>query len=190
MTPTIAQDTAELYEILKRKSIQFGDFTLASGQKSDVYLDCKLTTCDPRAMRAIGRLFLRKMDEKMWAPYAVGGLTIGAEPIAFAIARESIERQTPVPIESFVVRKERKQHGMQRLVEGLESTEGRKVVIIDDVCTKGESTALAIRNSMSEGMEILGAICLIDREMGATELLRKEFDVELASIFKLSDFRK
>ena len=79
---------------------------------------------------------------------------------------------------------------MQKVVEGLESTEGRKVVILDDVCTKGESTATAIRNAKSVGMEVLGAVCLIDRESGASALLRNEFGVELACIFKLSDFRK
>ncbi len=188
MTSTPAQDLTQLREILQKKSVRFGSFTLASGQTSDVYVDCRLTTYDPRAMPLIGRLFLRKMEGKMWSPDAVGGLTLGADPIAFAIARESLDR--PPAIDCFVVRKERKQHGMQRFVEGLESTEGRKVVIVEDVCTKGESTALAIRNAQSVGMEILGAICLIDREAGGAELLRNEFGVELASIFKLSDFRK
>lgn len=188
MTSSPIQDLAELHEILKTKSVQFGTFKLTSGQTSDVYVDCKPTTYNPKAMPLVGRLFLRKMEEKMWFPDAVGGLTMGADPIAFAVARESIDRLPP--IDCFVVRKERKPHGMQKLVEGLDSTEGRKVVIIDDVCTKGESTATAIRNAKSVGMEILGAICLIDREAGASELLRNDFGVELASIFKLSDFRK
>ena len=187
MTSTPTQDLAELQDILKTKSVRFGTFTLTSGQTSDVYIDCKPTTCDPRAMPLVGRLFLVKMEEKMWSPDAVGGLTMGADPIAFAIARESLER--PPVISCFIVRKERKAHGMQKVVEGLEHTEGRRVVILDDVCTKGESTALAIENAKSAGMEILGAICLIDRQAGATELLRDKFGVELASIFKLSDFR-
>ena len=182
-----ATDLDQLREILKKKSVQFGTFTLVSGQTSDVYVDCKPTTCDPRAMPLIGRLCLQKMDEKKWFPEAVGGLTLGADPIAFAIARESLDREPPV--DSFIVRKDRKPHGMQKLVEGLTETEGRKVVIIDDVCTKGGSTAVAIQNAKSVGMEILGAICLIDREAGASELLRSEFGLELASIFKLSDFR-
>lgn len=188
MTTNPAQDLAQLREILQKKSVRFGSFTLASGQTSDVYVDCRLTTYNPHAMPLIGRLFLHKMEEKMWSPEAVGGLTLGADPIAFAIARESLDR--PPVIDCFVVRKERKQHGMQRFVEGLESTDGRKVAIVEDVCTKGESTALAIRNAQSVGMEIVGAICLIDREAGGSELLRREFGVELASIFKLSDFRK
>jgi orotate phosphoribosyltransferase len=189
MPQTQIHDLAELKEILKKKSIQFGDFTLSSGQKSDVYIDCKLTTCDPRAMRYIGRVFLQKMAEKLWCPSAVGGLTVGAEPIAFAIAWESTETGIRMPIGSFIVRKEKKPHGMQRIVEGIEEPQGVKAVIIDDVCTEGKSTALAIRNAKSVGMEIIGAVCLIDREVGASELLRNEFGLELASIFKLSDFR-
>jgi orotate phosphoribosyltransferase len=183
----VMADDIELKRILKTKSVRFGKFTLASGQTSDVYVDCRLTTCHPKAMPLIGRLFLRKMQEKMWPAEAVGGLTMGADPIAFAIARESLDDERMV--DCFVVRKERKSHGMQKMVEGLESTEGRKVVIVEDVCTKGESTALAIENAKSAGMEILGAICLIDREAGASEMLRERFGVELASIFKLSDFR-
>jgi orotate phosphoribosyltransferase len=184
------QDRKELQEILSRKSVRFGQFTLTSGKTSDVYVDCKPTTCTAQAMPLVGRLFLHKFQEKMWLPEAVGGLTLGADPIAFAIARESIERDPLRGIDAFVVRKERKPHGMQNLVEGLDSTEGRKVVILDDVCTQGGSTATAIRNAKSVGMEVLGAACLLDREAGATELLRGEFGIELASIFKLSDFRK
>ncbi len=112
---------------------------------------------------------------------------MGADPIAFAIARESLDH--PPVIECFVVRKERKAHGMQKLVEGLESGQGRPVVIVEDVCTKGESTALAIENAKSAGMQILGAICLLDREAGGREMLLQKFGVELASIFKLSEFR-
>jgi orotate phosphoribosyltransferase len=182
------KDLPELQDMLKAKSVRFGNFTLASGQTSNVYVDCKPTTCDPRAMPLVGRLFLRKMEEMRWFPDSVGGLTLGADPIAMAVARESLDR--PPIVDCFIVRKERKSHGMQKLVEGLESTEGRKVVIIDDVCTKGESTALAIENARSVGMNILGAVCLIDREAGATEMLREKYGVELASIFKLSDFRE
>ena len=90
MTSTPTQDLAELQEILKKKSVRFGTFTLVSGQTSDVYVDCKPTTCDPRAMPLIGRLFLRKMEEKIWFPDAVGGLTMGADPIAFAIAKRQV----------------------------------------------------------------------------------------------------
>jgi orotate phosphoribosyltransferase len=182
------KDLTELQEILKAKSVRFGNFTLASGQTSNVYVDCKPTTCNPRAMPLVGRLFLRKLEEMRWFPDSVGGLTLGADPIAMAVARESLDR--PPIVDCFIVRKERKSHGMQKLVEGLESPEGRKVVIIDDVCTKGESTALAIENARSVGMKILGAVCLIDREAGATEMLREKYGVELASIFKLSDFRQ
>jgi orotate phosphoribosyltransferase len=184
---TQPNDLAELREILKAKSVQFGTFILASGQTSDVYVDCRLTTCHPPAMPLIGRLFLKKMHEQGWSPEAVGGLTMGADPIAFAIARESLDR--PPVIDCFVVRKERKAHGMQKMVEGLETAKGRGVVIVEDVCTKGESTALAIENAKSAGMQILGAICLIDREAGAGAMLREKLGVELASIFKLSDFR-
>src|SRR6202167_2153765 len=143
------KDRTDLQDILKAKSVRFGSFTLASGQTSNVYVDCKPTTCDPRAMPLVGRLFLRKIEERRWCPDSVGGLTLGADPIAIAVARESLDR--PPIVDCFVVRKERKSHGMQKLVEGLESPEGRKVVIIDDVCTKGESTALAIENARSVG---------------------------------------
>jgi orotate phosphoribosyltransferase len=181
-----SEELSRLKSILGRKSITFGDFTLVSGEKSNVYVDGKLTTCFAEAMPLIGRAFLHKLKAKGWFPDAVGGLTVGAEPIAFAIARESID--TGHPINAFIVRKEPKPHGRQRLVEGLETTEGCNVVIIDDVCTKGGSTVLAIKNAKSVGMKVIGAVCLVDRQMGASDLLKREFGCELESIFKLSDF--
>jgi orotate phosphoribosyltransferase len=117
----------------------------------------------------------------------VGGLMVGAEPIAFAVAHASLA-SGPV-IDAFIVRKEPKQHGMKKLVEGIEPTEGRKVVIVEDVCSKGGSTETAIRNVRSVGMEVLGAVCLVDREMGAGALLAGE-GVELASVFTLSGLRR
>ena len=182
------EEVTKLRSILLRKSVKFGQFTLTSGAISDVYVDCKPTTCSAEAMPLIGRIFLQRIREEGWLPEAVGGLTVGAEPIAFAVARESLE--TGQPVDSFIVRKEPKPHGMQKIVEGLDGEmAGRKVVIIDDVCTKGGSTALAIKNARSVGMNVIGAICLVDREMGAEELLARECGCKLISVFKLSALR-
>jgi orotate phosphoribosyltransferase len=183
-----ADELLLLKEMLCAKSVRFGDFTLVSGAKSDVYVDGKLTTCSPEAMPLIGRAFLREMRAQGWQPEAVGGLTLGADPIAFSIARESLEEK-PL-INAFVVRKEAKKHGMQRFIEGLDKTDGLRVVIIDDVCTKGGSTAQAVEKAMAAGMRVLGAMCLVDREMGAATLLKDRFGLTLGSIFKLSDLRR
>lgn len=155
-----------------------------SGEKSAVYVDGKLTTLVPEAMPLVGRAFLRKMRERGWTPDAVGGLTLGADPIAFAIARESLE--SGPPIHAFVVRKEPKKHGTQKFVEGLEATEDKNVVILDDVCTKGDSTAQAIVKAQDAGMRILGAICLVDRQQGATELLAGK-GIVLEHVFTLAE---
>jgi len=178
-------DRTRLKDILVRRSLSTsGSFTLHSGEKSTVYVDGKLTTMVPEAMPLVGRAFLQKMRECGWTPEAVGGLTLGADPIAFAIARESLE--TGHPISAFVVRKEPKKHGTQKFIEGLESTEGKSVVMLDDVCTRGDSTAQAIVKAQDAGMRVLGAICLVDRQQGATELLAGN-GIVLASIFTLAE---
>ena len=177
----------QLQNILLSKSVKFGDFQLASGQRSDVYVDCKPTTCNAAAMPLVGRVVLRKIRERGWLPEAVGGLLVGAEPIAFAVARESLEMQPQV--NAFIVRKEAKPHGRQKAIEGIDPTANCRVVVIDDVCTQGESTALAIRNMQAAGMIVLGAICLVDREAGAAELLQREFGIQLESVYKLSTLR-
>ncbi len=185
MPPNAVDDSSILKDILCRQSVRRGDFTLASGEKSSVYVDSKLTSFRAEAMPPIGRLFLHRMADCGWFPEAVGGLTLGADPIAFSIARESLE--TSHPIKAFVVRKDPKVHGMGRVIAGLEQTHDLPVVIIDDVCTKGGSTAQAIQSAKEAGMRILGAICLVDRCQGATELLRDKFGLRLESIFTLAE---
>ena len=180
-------DREQLKALLRAHSVRFGQFKLVSGQTSDVYVDAKLTTCRAAAMPLIGRLFLRKIEERGWKPAAVGGLTLGADPIAMAIAHES--SGTGRPIDAFVVRKEPKKHGTMKFVEGLVELSGMPVVIIDDVCTTGGSTVTAIENARAAGLLILGAICLVDREMGAAkniEALGCPFD----AIFTLSELKK
>ena len=176
-----------LREMLARKSLQAGrEFKLASGALSKVYIDAKRTTCTPEAMPLIGHVFLKKIRDCGWSPDAVGGKTVGADPIAFATARESIETIGRA-ISAFIVRKEPKKHGMQQYIEGPERTEGLRVVIVDDVCTTGGSTGEAIEKARNAGMIVLGAICLVDREEGATELLATKYQCCLESIFKLSE---
>jgi len=182
-----AAELAALRELLVKKSLRFGSFTLASNRRSDVYVDGKLTTCSAEAIPLVGRAFLRKMRERSWEPDAVGGLTLGADPIAVAVARESLD--TGRPIQAFIVRKEPKKHGMKRFIEGIEETEGLKVVVVEDVATTGGSTADAIEKIRQAGMEVLGAICLVDREAGAAERLRRDFGCELDHIFTLSELR-
>ena len=182
-------ELASLKNLLLEHSVRFGDFTLVSGQKSSVYVDTKLTAYLPEAMPLIGRAVLRKIQSRGWNPDAVGGLTLGADPIAFAAARESLE-QTGRAIQAFTIRKEPKKHGTQRYVEGLDRTEALRVVILDDVCTTGGSTAQAIRGAQASGMQILGAVCLVYREMGAGEMLQREFGCALESVFRLSELKE
>ncbi len=150
--PDSVHEIAQLKKMLLSKSVRFGDFTLVSGQKSDVYVDSKLTTCTAAAMPLVGRAMLRIMQASGWSPTAVGGLTLGADPIAFAVARESTDFGTP--IDAFVVRKEPKKHGMQRFIEGLDNADGLDVVIIDDVCTTGGSTVQAIEKAIKIEMRV------------------------------------
>ena len=171
--------------MLRRWSIRRGEFTLASGQKSNIYIDGKLTTLRAQAMPLVGRLFLQKIAENGWTPRAVGGLTLGADPIATAIAHESSRLETPV--DAFSVRKAAKTHGRQKFIEGLDDTQDLPVVIVEDVCTTGESTAQAIERALAAGMRVLGAICLVDRESGGEERLRDGFDCKLDRIFRLGE---
>lgn len=173
----LADDRARLREILTTHSVLRGDFVLASGKRSNVYVDCRLTTLRAEAMPLIGRLMLDLFRNRGWKPAAVGGMTMGADPVACAIARES--RATAGPINAFVVRKAGKGHGRKRYIEGIASLPGVRCVVLDDVCTTGGSTLQAIERVRAAGMQILGVCCMVDREQGAGEAITDlgyEFD--------------
>lgn len=179
-----ANDRERLKRILQQYSIMRGDFVLASGERSDVYVDCRLTTLRGEAMPLVGRLILDRIRSRGWMPEAVGGLTLGADPVAFAAAYAS--QETLDPINTFVVRKAEKGHGRKRPVEGLPITEGVRCVVLDDVCTTGGSTIQAIQRARAAGMQVLGACCMVDREQGACEAL-EALGCSLESVFKMSE---
>lgn len=160
---------AALLQLLRQKSVRFGDFTLASGAKSDFYVDCRVTTMDAVGATLIGALgwaLIKKVKaEKGLAADAVGGLTMGADPVALAIAIASAKDAEAGPLHAFAVRKSAKSHGLGKLVEGNFSA-GQSVVVVDDVITTGGSTLQAIDAIQAEGGKISFVIALVDREEG------------------------
>jgi len=180
------KDREQLKQILKKVSVRRGEeFVLASGKRSNVYVDARLTTLRAEAMPLIGRLFLAKMAERGWRPAAVGGLTMGADPVAAAIARESLEAG-PV-MNAFIVRKQTKSHGLQRRIEGIAGEGPLDVVVVEDVATTGGSAAKAIEACREAGWTVLGAICLVDREEGAAERIEQEMHCPFDRIFRLRE---
>jgi orotate phosphoribosyltransferase len=181
---SVASDREQLKRLLAARSVQRGDFKLASGLTSNIYVDAKLTTLHAAAIPIVGRLFLDKIRQHQWKPRAIGGLVLGADPIVSAVARESVEDDEQ--IDAFMVRKDAKKHGLQKFIEGVNETAGLPVVIVDDVCTTGGSTIEAIEKARSAGMVVLGAICLVDREEGAEERLMK-LECAFDRVFKLTE---
>src|SRR6201998_2265200 len=147
----------ELLRLLAHKSFKLGQFKLSSGGTSDYYIDCRSTTLDARGSQLIGELFLEEIRQRGWKPQAIGGLTMGADPIVVAVSVVSGE------MHGFLVRKAEKQHGTGQRIEGFRD-KGARVVIVDDVCTTGASTVQAIEAAREFGFEIVGVICLVERE--------------------------
>jgi orotate phosphoribosyltransferase len=181
---SVASDREQLKRLLAARSVRRGDFKLASGLTSNIYVDAKLTTLHAAAMPLVGRLILDKIRQHQWEPRAIGGLVLGADPIVSAVARESIEANAP--IDAFLVRKDAKKHGLEKFIEGVNESVGLPVVIVDDVCTTGGSTVEAVEKARSAGMVVLGAICLVDREEGAEERLVK-LECAFDRVFKLTE---
>ena len=125
----------------------------------------------------------QKIAEQGWHPRAIGGLTMGADPIVTAIARESLE--TDEVVNAFLVRKEPKDHGRQGCIVGIDDPLGLPVVIVDDVCPTGGSTILAIERAREAGMEVLGALCLVDREQGGRENIEDKIDCPFGALFTM-----
>jgi len=163
----------ELRDIIRRKSLRVGDFTLSSGKKSSYYLDCRMSTLDARGALLIGRLILNRIRTYDVQADAIGGLTLGADPIATAVA--VVSALEGKPISAFIVRKETKDHGMQRSIEGFDGKAGSRVVVVDDVCTTGDSILKAAEKAEQAGYDVTAAFCIVDREEGGTELIAKRY---------------
>lgn len=164
-------DRDTLIHLLAERSVRRGKFVLASGRESTYYVDARLTSMSPEGLAVIGPLGLTAIRNLGWRADAVGGLTLGADPISYAIAVASVA--APPLVRAFTVRKEAKQHGAGRLIEG-PIREGDHVVVIEDVITTGGSAlkaAEAIRNS---GATISGILALVDREEGGRALLEQQ----------------
>ena len=157
----------ELLTCLKEKAVMRGERTLASGKKSNFYIDGKQVTLDPYGIFLTGKVIL-SMLHGIHAD-AIGGPTLGADPIAAAVAL--LSSQTGKPIKAFIVRKEAKQHGMQKMIEGPALKAGDRVIMVEDVITTGGSVLNAIKEVESLGCQVVKVICLVDRGEGGAELL-------------------
>jgi len=175
----------ELLKILARQSFRLGDFKLSSGASSDYYIDCRTTTLDARGAQLTGEVFLDATREQGWEPDAIGGLTMGADPVVVSVA------VTSGKIQGFLVRKAEKQHGTGQRIEGFQK-KGAKVVIVDDVCTTGSSTVQAIEAARAFGFEVVGVMSLVERQdaNGRPNVEKAAAPANFISIFTATDVRK
>lgn len=174
----------DLLRLLAHKSFRLGEFKLSSGGTSDYYIDCRTTTLDAKGSRLTGEVFFDEIRERGWKPRAIGGLTMGADPIVVAVAVVSGE------LDGFLVRKAEKEHGTGQRIEGFR-VNGARVVIVDDVCTTGASTVQAIEAARGFGFQVVGAMCLVEREeaKGRPNVERAAAPAPFVSIFTARDVR-
>ena len=174
----------DLLRILAQKSFRLGEFKLSSGGTSDYYIDCRSTTLDAKGSRLTGEVFTEEIRQRGWKPAAIGGLTLGADPIVTAVSVVSGE------LNGFLVRKAEKQHGTGQRIEGFRE-KGARVVIVDDVCTTGASTVQAIEAAREFGFEVVGVMCLVEREeaKGRPNVEKAAAPAPFVSIFTAREVR-
>jgi orotate phosphoribosyltransferase len=163
-------DHPALITLLAERSATRGRFRLASGKESDFYVDARLTTMSPEGLAMIGPLALSTLRATGWIVDAIGGLTLGADPISYAISYASAASDHP--LRAFTVRKEAKVYGTRRLLEG-PVREGDRVAIIEDVITTGGSALRAIEAVRSAKVSVVGVLALVDREEGGRQAIEK-----------------
>lgn len=157
-----------LKQILLSRCLKVGRFRLASGRRSHYYLDLKQATLEPEGAYLSALLILEELRRREVSAAAIGGLSLGADPIVAAVAAVSFAHRSRFdPISAFIVRKQPKSHGTRRYLEGYQGPEGSPVVVVDDVCTTGGSARKAIVQSESAGYRVAAVISLVDREEGA-----------------------
>jgi orotate phosphoribosyltransferase len=176
---------AQLLSLLAQKSFRLGEFKLSSGGTSDYYVDCRTTTLDAVGARLTGEAFLQEIRARGWDAAAIGGLTMGADPIAAAAAVVS-----QGSLNAFLVRKAEKAHGTGQRIEGFRAPNAR-VVIVDDVCTTGASTIQAIAAAREFGFQVVGVVCLVEREeaKGRPQVEQAAAPAPFVSLFTAKDVR-
>lgn len=172
-----------LKQILAERSVKHGDFVLASGKRSSVYVDARLTTMSPDGMVLIGVLGLDEIESRGWRADSIGGLTLGADPVAYAISHTSASRGRP--LRAFTVRKEAKPHGTGKLIEGPFRQHDR-VVVVEDVITTGNSAIQAIDAVTSAGGVVVGVLAVVDREDGGREAITSR-GYQVASLTRVGE---
>ncbi len=182
-TPELEADRQALIGLIQDEAVFHGDFVLSSGKKATYYVDMRRLTLDHRAAPAIGRLMLDLIGDLDIV--AVGGLTLGADPIANAVMHESVH--AGAPLDAFVVRKEPKDHGRGRQIEGADVA-GRRVVVVEDTSTTGQSALKAVEALRREGAEVVAVAVIVDRKTGAQAAVEAAGLTWLASI-DLDDLR-
>jgi orotate phosphoribosyltransferase len=190
-TPSYAQ---QLLSLLARTSFRLGQFKLSSGAMSDYYIDCRTTTLHAEGGRLTGHAVLELLEQNGIQADAVGGLTLGADPIVSNVATASAWRALSHPdaplVHGFLVRKAEKAHGTGRRIEGF-CRDGARVVIVDDVCTTGASTITAIESAREAGMHVAAVVCIVEREEAngrpAVEAAAK--DAPFLRLFTANDVR-
>ena len=175
-------DRDALQQLVREKALKFGDFTLASGKKAKYYLDCRQITLDSQGARLIGEGMLDLLADDM--PSLVGGMAIGADPITAAIL--TLAGIRGLPLRGVMVRKEAKQHGTGKLVEG-PFREGESIAIVEDVVTTGGSSLLAIERCEAVGLKVSRVLAIIDRLEGGREAFAAR-GYELTTLFTIRDF--
>lgn len=184
---TLPRDAAaarrRLLDLLRSRSVLRGDFVLASGRHSPHYVDCRRTTMHAEGLVLIGDLGLAAIRGAGWGARAVGGMTLGADPVAYAIARASAD--DPVPLDAFTVRKAAKAHGALRRIEGCFEA-GMPVVVTEDVITTGASALEAVTVVRASGGTVCGVLAVVDREEGGREAVERE-GLEVCALFTLRE---
>jgi len=173
----------KLFDLLNRDALKRGKFTLSSGKESNYYLDGRVITLTPEGAYLVAEIILKMVEPQ--GLDAIGGPTLGADPIVGALAALSYLNKKPV--NTFIVRKQAKEHGTQRQVEGPQLKKGGRVILIDDVATSGKAILEAKEALDKIGVIAKKAIVIVDRDQGAKENLAKA-GLELDSIFKIADF--
>ena len=177
----------QLKTMLLEKSVRTGDFTLASGKKSDLYVDCRVTALDSKGAHWIGEagweLVLGEIEAKGLEVDAIGGMTMGADPISLVVGMASANHDKALQV--FTVRKEPKGHGRGKQIEG-NFQEGDKVIVVDDVITTGGSTLKAIEAIRAAGGEVVFCLVLVDREEGGRAAIEAD-GVPVVSLFTRSE---